>query len=242
MQNFLKINHTVNYGETDTEYRLRFDSVLSLFQTATLFHSKEIKVDAPTLVEKSNAFWVLTKSKFKIISMPVMNDVITVETWPLPITPVRFNREYVISANQVNCVLGSSEWVTLDYTTRTLRKSSTIAYPTELVHRTDLSGAGEFTRTRENISEENLSHVHVSRYVDIDPNSHTNNVAYVRMALNAFSPEEFLKANFKEFEIHFDTQSYYGDEIKIYKLKTDYGYYIEGKVNNKTTFKCYFRW
>ena len=67
MQNFLKINHTVNYGETDTEYRLRFDSVLSLFQTATLFHSKEIKVDAPTLLEKSNAFWVLTKSKFKII-------------------------------------------------------------------------------------------------------------------------------------------------------------------------------
>jgi hypothetical protein len=108
-------------------------------------------------------------------------------------------------------------------------------------HRLDLSGAGEFTRKREEVTETDYCNTHVSRFVDIDPNGHTNNVAYARMALNAFSPTEFASLNFTEFEIHFIAQSYYENEIKVYKKKTDYGYYVEGKLNGKTTFMCYFK-
>ena len=61
------------------------------------------------------------------------------------------------------------------------------------------------------------------------------------MALNVFSPEEFISQNFTEFEIHYLSQTYYGDEISVYKKKTDYGYYIEGKKDNKTTFLCYLK-
>ena len=238
MNNTYKLNHTLTYSDVDSNYDMRFDAVLSSFQIATLFHSVELNVGTNVLLENSNAFWVLTKSKFKILKKPVFNQRVTIETWPLPVTPVRFNREYKISLDGEDCVLGSSEWVTLDATTKTLRKSSTIKYPFDLEHRTDLSGAGEYSRKREQLSKDNFSYTHTVRYVDIDPNGHTNNVSYVKMALNSFSVEEFNNANFTEFEIQFIAQSYYGDDVDVYKVKTDYGYYVEGKVKDKTTFIC----
>ena len=41
-----------------------------------------------------------------------------------------------------------------------------------------------------------------------------------------------------EFQINFLSQTFYGDEIKIYKKKTDYGFYIEGQCNVTTVFNC----
>ena len=236
MNNTYKQNYTLTYSDVDSNYNMRFDAILSAFQVATLFHSIELNVGTDVLLENSNAFWVLTKSKFKILKMPKFNQEIGVETWPLPATLVRFNREYKIALGGEAYVLGTSEWVTLDATTRSLRKSSTIKYPFELEHRTDVSGAGEYSRKREQVGDDNLAYVHTVRYVDIDPNGHTNNVSYVKMALNSFSVEEFNDANFTEFEIQFIAQSYYGDDVDVYKVKTDYGYYVEGKVNDKTTF------
>lgn len=107
-----------------------------------------------------------------------------------------------------------------------------------MVHRTDTSGAGDYSRIRDTVTENDFSHSHISRFVDVDPNGHTNNVAYARMVLDTFNPDEFAKINFKEFEIYYISQSYYGDEIRLYRKKTDYGYYVEGKTNGKTTFTC----
>ena len=241
MNNTLKINHTVHFSEVDCNYNLRFDSIISTFQKITLYHSNDLKVDAESLLKNSNAFWVLTKMKVKINRLPKITDNITIETWPSTVTPVRFNREFRLGINNDYDVMGSSEWVTLDYTTKTLRRTETIAYPFDMEHRTDVSGAGEFSRKREKVCESDLINKHTVRFVDIDPNNHTNNVAYVRMALNAFTVEEFSNANFKEFEIQYISQTYFGDEIEIYKRKTDYGYYVEGQLKGKTTFICIFK-
>ena len=56
------------------------------------------------------------------------------------------------------------------------------------------------------------------------------------MALDSFSLEESKEMNVKEFQISYLNQSFYDDEIKIYKKKKEYGYYLEGLINNKTIF------
>ena len=241
MKNFLQTTQIVNYSEVDVAYRLRYDSILSIFQKITLMHSTELKVDAPSLLKNSNAFWVLCKSKFKINRLPIMNDQLTLKTWPTVVTPLRFYREYVISCNENEDIVGTSEWCTFDYTTRTVRRSNTIAYPYDMEHITKSSGAGDYSKKREAVGDCDFSHSHVSKFVDVDPNNHTNNVAYVRMALDTFSPDEFINIDFTEFEIYFNNQSYYGDKINIYRKKTDYGYYVEGKILDKTIFTAIFK-
>ena len=240
MQNFYKTDYTVKSTEVDSNWKMRIDRIVEIFQAVTGIHSIALGVDGPTLLEKSNAFWVLSKFKIKVIDFPMMDDKLTVETWPTIVKGVRFGRDFLLQKNDKTCVMGASEWCTLDYTTKDLRRTSTVCYPADMPHRDYLSGAGDFLRVREVVSKENFNHTHKCRFIDIDTNKHTNNIAYLRMALNCFTPDEFEAFNLEDMQITFLSQTFYGDEINIYKKRFDNGFYIEGKLNDKAVFNCIF--
>lgn len=238
MQNFYKTKYKVQSTEVDSNWKMRIDYIAQLFQAITGTHSIEIGVDGPTLLEKSNAFWVLSKFKLKFNRLPVMDEVLTAETWPTTVKGVRFNRDFLLCKDDETLVMGTSEWCTLDYTTKEIRRTNSVCYPTDMPHRDYSSGAGEFIRVRETVSDEDFNHTHTCRFVDIDTNKHTNNIAYLKMTLDCFSPDEFEKLNLGELQISFLAQTFFGDEIKIYKKQTNFGFYIEGKCDNKSVFNC----
>lgn len=239
MQNYYSKDHVVNYSEVDSRYRIRFDQVLSTFQMLTFFHSAEMQVDGPTLAERSRAFWVLARMKFEIRRLPTMGDALTMTTWPTVVTPFRFLRDYRIATQDgEDAIVGTSEWCTLDMDSRTLRKSSTIAYPYDMVHLEERSGCTPFTKLRVKVDESDYYYTHTARFGDMDSNGHTNNVVYMRMVLDAFTPEEFYALPISAVEIEYTTQSYLGDEIAIYKKAVDDGVYIEGQKDGKKIFHC----
>lgn len=238
MNNTYKIKHTVSYSEVDSNYKLRLDYIFSHFQDIAGLHSEEMGTDGQSLLEKSNVFWVLTKVKLKVFEMPCFNDDVVIETWPLKAKGVRFDRDFMISSGSKPLIMASSEWCTLDCTTKKLRRVDSVAYPHDMLFREDRSGAGEYLRIKKFVSEDNFNHSYRSSFVDIDTNKHTNNVAYLRMILNCFSPEEFEALSIDEMQVSFLSQTFYGDEIKVYKKKTDYGFYIEGKHEKTGVFNC----
>ena len=241
MNNTYTTTALVNYSDVDALGQMRFDAIASAFQMITGFHSKEMGVDGITTVQKSNAYWVLSRLKFKIFRLPRLDETLQLETFPTTYSAVRFMRDCKISVDGELAVAGVSEWCTLDVDTLSIRKTSTICYPFEMEHRQDRSGAGEFLKIKEEISEEDFCYSCKSLFVDIDTNGHTNNVAYLRMALNCFGVQEFSSQQFSEFEVAYVNQTYHGDEISLYKKKTDYGYFIEGKAKGKTAFTCVFK-
>ncbi len=238
MQNYYKTDYTIKYSEVDSNYKLRIDRILDFFQDITGTHSKEMGIDGPTMLATSNAFWILTKIKMTIEELPKFDDTVQLETWPTTIGGVRFKRDYAIHKDGEKVVMSSSEWCTLDYDTRLPRKASSVCYPTDMIHRSDESGAGAFIRVKETVSEDDYVYTYQSMFVDIDSNKHTNNVAYVRMMLNAFMPEEWEMFNVKMMQIAFTSQTYFGDEIKIYKKNLENGFYIEGQHDGKQVFNC----
>ena len=236
MNNFLKIKHSVNYSEIDHKNVMRLDALVSEIQKITAFHSKEMGIDGDTTAKKCNAYWVVSKYKLKINSLPHVYDQIEIETWPTTVSTLRFNRDYTVSNEKGVCAVATSEWCTLDMQTNAIRRTNSICYPFDLQHRLESSGAGEFSKKKEQTEKEDFCYSHKVLFVDIDSNQHTNNIAYVRMTLNTFSPEEFDNIKLDEFEIYFLSQTFYGDSIDVYKKKTDYGYYVEGKKDGKTVF------
>ncbi len=240
MQNFYKIDYTVKSTEIDSFWKMRIDHIIELFQAITGAHSIELGVDGPTLLEKSNAFWILTKFKIKICELPLMEDKIMVETWPTFAKGVRFGRDFSMQKGNKTIVMGTSEWCTLDYTTKELRRANSVCFPDNFDYRNDLSGAGDFVRLRETVSDCDYHHTHTSLFVDIDTNKHTNNIAYLRMALNCFTPDELENLKVEDMQISFLAQTYYGDSIKIYKKIIENGIYIEGKVDENAVFNCLF--
>lgn len=236
MNNSYKTTHTVKYSEVDSNYNMRLDWVVSDLQDITGLHSEEMGIDGPTLLEKSNAFWVLSKLKLKIKRMPRFDEHLEMETWPVTYGGACFGRDYAIYKEGEKIVMGTSKWCTLDYDAKTLRKGTSVCYPHDMLHREDRSGAGEFVRIKENVSDEDYNHTYCSAFIDIDTNKHTNNIAYLRMILNAFSPEEFSTMQMDEFQINFVSQTFYGDEIVIYKKKIDGGFYVKGEHDGRTVF------
>ena len=238
MNNTYKLTHTVGYSEVDSYYKLRLDYIFSHFQNIAGLHSIEMGTDGESILEKSNALWVMTKMKLRIAELPRFGETITVETWPLKAKGVRFDRDFVLNSKEKPLLMGSSEWCTLDFTTHKLRKVESVDYPHNMPFREDRSGAGEWVRVKESVCDTDLHHIHRSAFVDVDSNKHTNNVAYLRMVLNCFTPDEFEALRIDELQINFLSQTFYGDEIKIYKKKLNNGFFVEGKKEGKSVFAC----
>ncbi len=238
MNNTYTLQHTVSYSEVDSFYKLRLDHIFSHFQNIADLHSKEMGTDGEALLQKSNVFWILTKIKLKVAELPKSGETITVETWPLKAKGIRFDRDFKLSNKDKIFVMGSSEWCTLDYTTQKLRRVDSVAYPQDMPFREDRSGAGKILRIKESVNDADINHRYRSSFVDIDTNKHTNNIAYLRMILNCFSPEEFNELQLDELQVSFLSQTFHGNEIVVYKKKTDYGFYIEGQCNGMGVFNC----
>lgn len=238
MNNTYKINHQVKYSEVDSNYRMRLDHIATHFQDITGLHSNEMEIDGKTLLERSNAYWVLTKLKMRLHRLPAFEQTVEIETWPTVVKGVRFGRDYRISKDGKPLISCISDWCTLDHDTRKPRRVDTIHYPHTMPHREDRSAAGDFLRMREAVEQRDYHHTYRSSFVDIDTNEHTNNIAYLRMMLNCFSPEEFKGLPLDQLQVSFLSQAFYGDEILIYKKKTDYGFYIEGQCNGISVFNC----
>ena len=236
MKNYYQISNLINISSVDVNYNLRFDHILNYFQDVTTTHSYELKVDRETMMKDSNAFWVLTKIKLQVEKLPKWNEEVAIKTYPTTVSPVRFFREFSITSTSGAKVIAKSEWCVLDGTTKTLRRSNSINYPVDMEHLPPNPEIVDFAKIKEEISIINYFYSYKIMYADLDCNNHTNNVVYAKMMINAFTPEEYSSLNIKGIEINFLNQSYYGDTVDVYKKKCDNGYYIEGKIQDKTIF------
>ncbi len=238
MKNTYSLTKQINASLIDYNNKMRFDTLLASFQDTAIFHSNEMGVGFEDFIKSSNAIWVLTKVKIYAPKMPVLTENVEFSTYPTDVSLLRFTREFTAFGDKDAKAVGHSEWCVLDATTKSLRKSNSIDYPRDLEHRTDNVGL-TFDNMRYEIGD--YVYTHKVKLTDIDCNRHTNNVAYARMALNAFSIEEYESFNFTTFEIKFIAQSYYGDEIEIYKNKIDENkVFILGKIQDKNIFSTIF--
>ena len=240
INNNYTLNLYINAEKCTKDGKIRFDSVLQAFQDVTNLHSYEMQLDKDTLKASSNAFFVLTKIKFKILSDISFNDTVNLKTWPLKVnSPIRFYRDYQIENNGVVALSGHSEWCVLDYDTRSLRKISSVKYIDDIDYLEKTNLVKEYVNFNGYEKGEKV-YEHTVNFCDIDFNNHTNNACYVKMALNVFNPDEFIKYNFTGFEIHFNKETVYGDKITLYKNVVDKGVLVQGYKEDIKIFECLF--
>ena len=211
--------------------------MVRVIEEATFNHSHQMGLDHEDMIDKSNAFWIVNKIKLSIVHPDIKGyDTIKVSTWTHTPGLVRFNRDNDIKiANRV-MVRAISEWCCLDATTRRPRKSSSIYYPDVDMVKTKKSNL-EYSNLRLELSECDYIYTHIVRSTDLDVNNHTNNLRYNYIALNTFRADELCALDIKEYEIHFVSESYEGDNIRVYRKKQRNLHYIEGRVEDKSIFR-----
>ncbi|MBO7215075.1 MAG: hypothetical protein J6V66_06235 [Clostridia bacterium] len=239
MNNNLKVFSTVYASQCNDKQVLRTDAILNFFQDLATEHAIELKTDYHSLKSASNAFWVISKIKFKRVGQIRHHDAVTVSTWPIKPQSIRFMRDYNIKGENGE-IHGTSEWCVLDFNTMSLRRLDTISYPADMEHIETRAEVSPFNRFREEVLPEHYSYTYTAEYSDIDVNGHVNNVVYAKMALNTFTPCEFDEKDYNAFEIHFLSQCFLGNEIKIFKKQLGNAVYVEGRIEEKAVFKSLF--
>lgn len=237
MNNIFILNEKINANVIDHKRDLRADGTLRLFQEVALFHAKEMDVDFEDIKKKFNAFWVLTKVKCKVYKTPHFNDDAQIITYPVAFGNVKFERNFEIKVNGKIYAEAISEWCLLDCTTRKVLRSNSINYPFDMPH---LENNSSLTFSKGNVNPTEYVYTHTVKSTDIDLNLHVNNVIYMRIALDAFTVKELDENKFTGYEIKFISEAYEGEKIDVYREKTESGYNVIGKVENKVIFAVIF--
>ncbi len=210
--------------------------LMRMFEIATFKHSNIMGLDHDSMKKNSNAFWVVTKMKVIPQSPIFSGDKIKITTWTHELGTARALRDCVIKQSSKLKTKFTAEWCCLDFSTRRLRRMSTIVYPELQMEKTN-NIKTEFSNLREIVGEEDYVYTRKICSTDIDINNHTNNLKYNYMVLDAFTVEEMKSIEIKEYEIYFVNESYEGDKIKVFKKRIKNYFYIEGKIEDKIIFR-----
>lgn len=236
MKNLYQEKYLINDTEVDINENLSPIEILKLLQRVTFNHSQKLDLAHQTMLDRDNAFWVVTKMKYVCNNPIKSNQTLTLKTWTHKPQAVRFVRDLQIKLKNKVMLNGRSEWCCLDYTTKTLRRSNSITYP-ELDMVENKQNKIEFSNLKLETTEKDYAYTKQIMATDLDVNMHTNNLKYSVIALDSFTAEELKALEIKEYEIYFVNESYFGDVIKIYKKHFKNYWYIEGKTENKSIFK-----
>lgn len=237
MKNWHTEKITIDDTQLNNKMEVPVTELMKLFQVATFNHSNIMGLDHETMEKKSHAFWVVTKMKVILLDSISSGEKINVTTWTRELGTVRALRDCVIkSKNKVKAKF-LAEWCCLDWDTRKLRRMNTICYPELVMEKTNNVNT-EFTNMREEVGEKDYVYTREIRSTDIDINSHTNNLKYNYMALDAFSVDELNSFDIKEYEMYFVNESYEGNKINVFKKRVKNYFYVEGRIEDKTIFKA----
>ena len=100
MKNWHTEKFVVNATNIDSQQAVPITDIIKYFQIATFNHSNLIELDHKSMLEKSNAFWVITKMKLSLSSSIHEGDKLAATTWTHPVGGVRALRDCVIKSGK----------------------------------------------------------------------------------------------------------------------------------------------
>ncbi len=210
-------------------------AVLDLFQDVAGVHAR--RLGCGTVINgEDELVWVLVKSKLQFLGEAKMYDKVRVRTWPLKPAAIRFQREYLISAEDGRpLVKGSSEWVLMHPVTRRVVPVKN-AYPQGLEHCADRSFEGRFSRVADFEAEGDGWAVQ-PRLSDVDLNGHVNNTKYANFVLDALQLDRGEAVDTMQIDYHREVKR--GAALTVYTRREGKGILAKGVgEDGETMFSC----
>lgn len=195
------------------------------------FHANDRGFGMATLNEE-NYTWVLSRLAIELEDMPYQYEKFSIQTWVENVYRLFTDRNFAL-INKDGKTIGyaRSVWAMINLNTRkpadllSMHGGNIVDYICDKDCPIDKP-----SRIKVDSQEPVVSLT--AKYSDIDINGHVNSIRYIEHILDLF-PIEFYKAmRIKRFEIAYVAESYYGDELKLYKEEVGpCEYNIEVKKN-----------
>lgn len=205
------------YSEMDSTAHLSLMSALNYVQNMTTEYFEKMGTDNFTVKTKSNALWVITKTKIKINQRPIWKDKIWIHVNAVKLSAIRFDVEICFKdVDGKILMIVKQDYCAIDVDSRRVRKIATISFPSDLELENE-NYHDEYKKLKDEFEVSNFEYSQKICSPDIDFSQHTNNVAYVRFLMNTFSCEFLSSHEINDFEIHYISESREGQILEIYK-------------------------
>ena len=205
------------YRDADESGRIGVRGYLSIFQDKMALFMHNIDKDNDIIRKKYNACWIFAKCRICIYEEADFRDTLDTSIWHEDTGTEAYN--------YMNCLMGRREDIycavklqscLMDIEKGRLVKRSVIEYPETAME--DAKGmAGEFSKSKADTISGEEAYTHKVVYTDLDNNHHMNNMKYTELFLNAFDADFYRKNMIKTFEIHYVSQCFEGEIIKVFK-------------------------
>ncbi len=211
MKRFSK-EFNIHYYEVDSSQYATIPSILNYLQDTAISHSASVGLGISELLSVGTC-WVLSRWSLIIDKYPIINERITIETWPWRMERFYAWRDFLIkNSNGEVIVKASSQWIYID-----IAKRRPIRIPSEYSLTYVLE---ENIKSIENPFSEldipaiiNDSSVFGVRRSDIDTNNHVNNTKYLEWLLEAIPARIYDNYRLKSLEIVYKKETMYGGSI-----------------------------
>ena len=214
--------YRLTVGSFDSSDHILISSILDLFQDIAGKHALINGYGYEDLVKK-NKFWVVLRTKYKVLKDIPEYEEIKVSTWTNEPSKIDVYRHYEIYDKDNNLlVIGSSQWVVVDITSRRLIKINDVIQNKDDVL-SDMAFNGRLTKLDDFFLDEATKVTCYTHYLDLDHNGHVNNIKYGDFILN-YIPELHNKT-IDEFQIDYVHEIRKDEEFNLF-------YKVEGKEIN----------
>ena len=202
---------TITDIAVDRDGRLKPSMILFCAQEIAGKHCVELAVDYETL-EKKRLFWAVTRHRVHITRMPMRNETIRIETWPMPTTRVAYPRSMVAYDAAGNELFRSvSLWVLMDLDKRSmiLPGKSGICVDGTLTGTELAAPMGLVAKPLSMSKERSVC------YTDLDRNGHMNNTRYLDWIDDLLPSAYHRDHSVREFIVCYLSEATEGQELTL---------------------------
>jgi medium-chain acyl-[acyl-carrier-protein] hydrolase len=250
----------MNSGESDLILRLdtkipsydvslngqtKFYTLCNILLDSAAVHANQYRFGYRDM-QKENVYWVLSRFHIIMHQYPIMDDRVSVETWPKGLKKLFFTRDYrILSEDGRLLTTATTAWLVLDRSTGRPRKmeqnNSLLGFYID-----DLHAIEQLPGKLPGINGADRQMPVMARYSDLDINKHVNAVKYIEWVQNCYPQEQYEKQNVREFQINYQAETRYGEEVQISLKKasvSDPFDYLEGirTIDGNTAFRSRIR-
>jgi len=210
-----KKNYRVDLRDVDFQKQLKLSTLFSYFQDGASLASDNLGFGIQTLEQKFGVAWILMRIRVDISRIPMWDEEITIETWPLQPKKLEFARDFLVRDQEGNVMVRAvSTWVIMDLQQRKLKRTSFINFtsPEVITERAINCQLGKLKHS----GSLEVSYKKVIGYSDIDFNGHLNNSKYVDFIMDCFDLKEHEQYGVDTLEVDFTNEAIAGESVVLY--------------------------
>lgn len=187
-------------------------AILETMQELAGIHGTLIGVGRNALLQKG-VVWVLTRVEVVMDRYPRIGDMVSIETFPMPVRRWFFPRYFVFRDEQGQEIgRAGSLWVLLDVNTRKMAKPDICS--ALMPDNSDLLAPLGLPATVAEVSGTLETGVYTPVYADLDVNGHVNNTKYLDWCCNALGIDTMKACCLSRFDVNYNMEILPGQEIR----------------------------